>query len=224
MILEPNGEKKPPTSPRVSDKHSSRDVGLELPVYDKVSLVRVPSQGETAEGVEYDQLSRPRKQSLPANLGDLPTISQYSVLNTSAHPKQRKKTPVYSVPDAKKKRERHWKKKQSSREAKIAASRKASSSSCPPLPLLSESEGEQEYALESEEGRYPFITVPHFLKPVKPMPTRSASSMEDTVQPYDCDSNKLILAPSDDDVFLYDQPTSLFLDSNGRRKLCKRRL
>ena len=38
MILEPNGEKKQPTSPRVSDKHSSRDVELELPVYDKVSL------------------------------------------------------------------------------------------------------------------------------------------------------------------------------------------
>ena len=98
MILEP-------TSPLVSDKHSSRDVGLELQIYDKVSLVRVPSQGETAEGVEYDQLLRPRKQSLPADLGDLPTISQYSVLNTSAHPKQRKKTPVYSVPDAKKKKD-----------------------------------------------------------------------------------------------------------------------
>ena len=156
---------RPDKGSNVELHDSSRDMDLELQIYDKVSLARVPSQGETTEGVEYHQLSRPaypRKQSLPVNLGALPTMSQYSALNIktdSKHSKLGESAPVYSVPEVKKMRGQ-WKKKQSNGEATMAASRKVSSISCPPLPLLTESEGKCKLKLENNDGRYTDVHIP----------------------------------------------------------------
>ena len=169
-VVECNGEKnfqmsKPDKGSTIESHNLSRDMDLELQIYDKVSLVRVPSQGEETKGVEYHQLSRPaypRKQSLPVNLGALPTISQYSALNSktdSEHSKPVESAPLYSVPEVKKKRGQ-WKKKQSNGEATMAASRKVSSISCPPLPLLTESEGECKLKLENDDGRYTDVRIP----------------------------------------------------------------
>ena len=91
-----------------------------IEIYDNVNPVEVKQQGREPESVECDEPLYPghlRKYSLPANISVIKhsTSSQCSSSHAgteSSHTKPGQSTPLYSVPDMKKKREEHKKREQ----------------------------------------------------------------------------------------------------------------
>ena len=156
----------------------------------------------------------------------------YSNVNSEMHTMQgslNQPTPMYSVPDINKKRQE--------RLARIkegqCIQRNASSPSLPPAPsqdIIDSMNGQSSTFDNPElEPMYPHVSVPSYLKRVKPMPSDTVNEAADMAHLYDYPRRKDIYKPipleghydfptsnpqqafTDDNVLHYDVPNSLSL-------------
>ena len=117
-------------------------------------------------------------------------------------------TPMYSVPDVNKKRQERL---AQIKEGRQCVQRNASSPSLPPIPphdITDSIHGQSTtFDITELEPMYPHVSVPSYLKKVKPMPSDNASEEADKAHLYDFPRRKDIYKPLPLEGF-YDFPSS----------------
>ena len=132
-----------------------RNLNLELvQIYNNMTIER---EGRAAADVDAGSLypGNYREHSLPANLGvnQHSNMSQDCLVSYGCDTKPDEPIPIYSHPDMNKKREAHQKKKeQKEQEERMVALQKVSSSSCSPLPQITERKLKNKLSIATDSG------------------------------------------------------------------------
>ena len=157
------------------------------------------------QAYQMKELQLPRDRSMT----DAPLYSNMDIEMHSAQNMPGQSTPVYSVPDMNKKRQERLAQIKDGRQC---VQRNASSPSLPPIPSQNIAESVQgqstTFDITELEPMYPHVSVPSYLKKVKPMPTDNANEAnDDKAHLYDCPRRKDIYKPLPLEGF-YDVPSS----------------